>query len=598
MMKVGLATLSLPVLFFFSLARSEELVLEPIIVTATRIPTVLPRLVRSVSIIEADQIEDAPVTSVPELLGYVMGVDVRRRGVYGVQADVSIRGSHFEQVLILVDGIKVNDPQTGHHNMDLPLSLSDIERIEVLRGHGSSLYGPNAFGGVINIVTKRPEGRGAKLEFRLGENSLSSGALSLTYALGRFSNRLSFERKESSGYRRDTEFDINTLALTSTIEIPRGSLDLALGFTEKDFGANSFYSTKYPYQEEHTDTSFGNIRARIDMGNITLEPMLYYRRHWDKYILDRYNPNFYTNRHTTHLYGGELQSHISLVFGSFVLGAEIGKEEIDSTNLGVHSRSKEAIYIEFEPKLANKFILNLGMRGDHYSEWGWEGCPTLSAGYRVSPYVKLRGSIGRSFRVPTYTDLYYVSPANVGNPDLVPERAWSYEMGVDYNREDIYWGVTLFRREGSNLIDWIWRNSTWEAENIGEVDTDGLEAAFKIKFDESLPISSVSLGYTYLDSEKKTGITSKYVLNYLKHQICLEFDHMLPLEARQVWKLSYKDRVQGDEYWLLDSRISKKLENGKEIFVEGTNLLDTSYSEQGGVPMPGRWVQGGMKVEF
>ena len=579
--------------------------LGEIVVTASRIPVAFSQLSRNVTVINSEDIEDAPVNSLPELLAYVAGIDVRRRGIEGIQADISIRGSTFEQVLILIDGIKVSDPQTGHHNMDIPLTLADIERIEILHGQGSSIHGPNAFGGVINIITKSAKGRKGEASLILGENSLSAGTLSLSFPWRDSAHTFSLERKKSSGYQYNTEFDISTLYYHSAIETSFAPFDFSIGYTDKEFGADSFYSNLYPNEWEETETTLANLRARFGVDQVVFEPKLYWRRHWDKFVLDRTVLNGFVNRHTTHVYGTELDLHIQSSWYKLVLGGEIGEETIESTNLGDHSRTKQALFAEFQPDVGNKFLFDIGMRGDHYEGWGWEGSPSIGLGYRISPTLKVRTSVGHSLRVPTYTELYYDSPANKGNPDLRSEESWSYETGFDWIGKGVSLGTTLFRREGQNLIDWVRQSSSdpWEARNIGEIDTDGLEILFKIKpceFDESSAFSLVSIGYAYLNSDKvEDNLQSKYVMDYLRHQVSVGLNRSLPFNIRQTLKLSYEDRVNGDNYFLLDTRFSKEFErSGIEIFVKGTNLLDTSYQEVGGVPMPGRWILGGMKIEF
>lgn len=576
-----------------------------VVVTASRIPTESSQLTRNVTVIDSEDIEDAPVNSLPELLGYIAGIDVRRRGVEGIQADISMRGSTFEQVLILVDGIKVSDPQTGHHNMDIPLTLADIERIEVLHGQGSSIYGPNAFGGVINIITKKPEDRKGEVSFVQGENSLSAGNLSFSFPWRDSAHTFSLERKESSGYQYNTDFDILTSYYRSTIETSFAPFDFFIGHTDKEFGADSFYSNLYPDQWEETETTLASLSSRLGNDKVIFEPKLYWRRHWDKFILDRTDPDTFINHHTTYVYGSELDLHINSSWGKLVLGGEIGEETIESTNLGDHSRTRQALFAGFQPEIGNNFWLDMGMRGDYYKGWGWEGSPSVGLGYRVRPALKLRTSAGRSFRVPTYTELYYQSPANIGNPDLKPEESWSYDVGFDWTGNGFSWATTIFRREGDNLIDWVRDSSSdpWEAKNIGEVDTDGLEILFKMnpgEFYESSCFSEMSLGYAYLNSYgPEDSLQSKYVFDYLRHQVSLGLKRSLPFKIHQTWKLSYEDRVSGDNYFLLDTRISKQLEGRNiEIFIDGTNLFNASFEEVGGVPMPGRWILGGLKIEF
>ena len=217
--------------------------------------------------------------------------------------------------------------------------------------------------------------------------------------------------------------------------------------------------------------------------------------------------------------------------------------------------------------------------------------------------LKLRTSLGRSFRVPTYTELYYNTAANKGNPALSPEKSWSYEVGLDWTRQSFSWGATLFRREGDNLIDWVRATSSdpWETKNINAVETNGLEISYTLnprQWNKSSPFSHISLGYTCLDADRdESSLQSKYVMNYLEHQVSCTVNHSLPAKIRQVWKLNYAKRVNGNSYFLLATRLVKKF-GDSEIFIDGTNLFNTSYEEVGGVPMPGRWIKVGIKIEF
>ena len=403
--------------------------LEPVVITATRTPTELSQLARSVSVIDAMEIRNSGARSVEEVLEYSMGVDMRQRGPFGVQADPSIRGSTFSQVITLIDGIRVNDPQTAHHNFDLAVTLDSIERIEILHGHGSSLYGPDAFGGVINIITKAPGKGGKHVDLSYGDHSTAIFNGGFSEKRGNLGSFFSLEKRKSDGYRGDTDFDTTTLSSNSTIEMPDfGSLGLFLGYTDKEFGANDFYAD-YP-SREWTDTLFMSAGAELRKG-VLLEPKIYYRRHKDKFVLDNAKPDWYVNNHTTHIYGAEIQSSIPLgTLGTVVLGGEGVEERIESSNLGDHDAFRSAIYADGEAYFADRFILNLGIRGDNHSTYGFELSPSARAGWKISSF-KLRSSVGRSFRAPSFTDLYYESPANMGNPDLEPEKAWSYELGAD-----------------------------------------------------------------------------------------------------------------------------------------------------------------------
>ena len=582
-------------------------VLEPIIVTAVKTPAGFSRNLRSLEIIETDQIENAPVHSVPELLEYALGVDIRTRGVYGVQADVSVRGCYFEQVLILINGVRVNDPQTGHHNMDLPLTLRDIERIEILRGGGSSVYGANAFAGVINIITKRPESKKkVELEVLAGEYALLKKGLTIVYPLGIFNNRFSFERQASSGYRPQTDFETLTFYFDSLIEFEKGLFACSFGYIDKNFSAGNFYSNLTSQETEHTDTRLVSVKGELEVGILTVKPLVYYRRHWDKFKY-KYGLSWYTNCHVTHSYGGEVRVNFDFSFVKAVLGGEISEQEVFSTNLGSHFRLSQALFLELEPKLSEKIILNFGLRGDHYQNWGWQASGAFDLGYLITPSFKLKSSVNRSFRIPTFTELYYQSAGNIGNENLIPEKSWSYEAGVDFVQDWLYSGISFFRREGGDIIDWIRTSQAvpWECKNLEDLNMNGVEIFTKMdlkKLNELCPVSRLSIGYTYLYSEKKRGdLISKYALDYLKNQFSSEIDFMLPLGMIQTVKLSYEERISQEGYFLLDSKISKKIERdgfSVEFFVETTNLLDVVYTEAGGIPMPGRWTQAGMGFEF
>ncbi|MCK5305975.1 MAG: TonB-dependent receptor [Candidatus Omnitrophica bacterium] len=589
-------------------AEDRGIELGEIVVTPHKIPQEAGQSTRCIQIIGEEFIKEAPVDSVEDLLRSCQSVDVRRRGTFGVQSDISIRGSTFEQVLILINGVKVNDAQTGHHNMDLPVSLSDIERIEVISGPASSAYGANAFSGAVNIITKKPDKEQVILDVSIGEHSLSKQSISASCSLGGFSNRLSLERKESSGWRPDTDFEITTLSFESTGANENGSLELFAGYAEKDFGASTFYSNLYPHEEEHTRTTFLTLKAKKENDYFLINPALYYRRHRDKFILDRNRPWWYTNIHTTYSYGLDLPLNFHSEWMDLLIGSEISRSKIRSSRLGNHTRKQAGVYTQLKPNFGERVICDLNVRADYYEDWDWEVSPSVGIGYHLTPSFKLKSSISRGFRIPTFTELYYDSPANVGNENLGCEKAVSYEAGFDIKRDNFTAGAAVFRREADDLIDWS-RNSEsepWRVRNVSSVDTQGLElrgSLIRGWSNEFFGIPSVSLGYTYLNSDcEYEGVNFiKYSSDYLRHQFLLETVLEMPFNLRQVIRLNYEERVNQRCCFLLDTRISKKIEKDKfetEIYLSGSNLLNTSYNETGAVPMPGRWLEAGVKVTF
>jgi len=573
--------------------------LGTIVITGTRIPKPFSLSLRNVSVIDTEEINSSPIHSVLQVLRYISGVDLQERGPYGVQADLGVRGATFHQVLILVDGVRMNDPQTAHHNLDLPINLEDLKRIEVLHGQGSSLYGADAFGGVINFVTKPPDDRKLGFEAFAGENGTGGGGLSFSDWFGNFATRFSLEGKMSDGYRFDTDFKNMCFSSNSTLNLSKGSIGFSFGYLEKEFGANDFYGN-WP-SKEWTNTILGSLKAETEKWeNFVVESRLYYRQHDDKFIGDITDKDSYVNYHTTYLYGGEVQLGIhSEKTGEFVLGIEVVREELESTRLGDHSNVREAIFAEYGVSLGRKFILNPGFRIDHHSKWNWQFSPAMNIGYYLSRQAKLRSSFGRSFRPPDYTELYYWSPKNVGNPSLVVEEAWSSELGGDFNLNN--WldsRTTLFFRKESNLIDWVRKDSLspWEAVKITKVHTYGVESLLEIGLKSS---SNFFLGYTFIKSQSREfeNYVSKYAMNYPRHQVFLGIDFPLLWGIKQNLKGTYKQRINRKAYFILDGRLSKNL-GQLELHLGATNLLNVSYEEIQGVPMPGSAFECGIRVEF
>ena len=568
--------------------------LTPLVVTASRIATEFPYLGRKVTVLSEEEIRRSPAHAIPELLAYVLGLDIRTRGPYGIQADVGIRGTSFSQVLVLIDGVRANDPQTGHHNLNLPLGLQDVERIEILYGHGTSLYGPDAFGGVINIIPKRASGNGISTEANIGMHRTAAGRIAYARQIGRFGTRSAIEHARSDGYRFDTDFKILNLSSTSRVEGTQGRFDLSLGFQDKTFGANGFYAP-YP-SKEWTQTGSIRVGARIEReGGVALVSQFHYRRHRDRFVLDVKRPEWYSNRHITHLYGGEIYAALPLTdTRRLVVGSEGIGEGITSSSLGDRHNLRGALFVEYRDLIAHRISLNGGIRADRHSRYGWEYGPTLSIGYAVRSSANFYGSIGRAFRAPSFTDYYYHSPANVGDPNLRPEQSWSYEIGAEaYPAERIRCTVSGFLRYERNLIDWIKAvpDAPWRATNIGEVRVAGTEISSRLIFGSYLYLVC---GYAYLSkqSTRIESVISKYAFDYPEHHIVLRINGLFPRGFSAAWYLRYRKHVRRAAPLISHVRLSKRLRKW-ELFVEITNLFDKSYEEILGVPIPGRSVSVG-----
>jgi iron complex outermembrane receptor protein len=583
-------------------AAADEVALEPIAVTAGR-GAAVPAGGTRVTVIGREEIARLPVSSVADAIALIAGADVRQRGPDGVQADLSLRGGTFEQTLVLVNGVKVSDPQTGHHALDLPFGLGDIERIEVLRGPGSRVWGPNAFTGAVNIVTRASAGRSLAAQAQGGAHGSAAGNVELAADAGGFAGRLGLSGSRSDGYRHNTDYEIGSASLGGVVPLGLLGLDVLAGHTEKDFGANGFYSDRYPNQREDTATTFVSLGEDFAGDTFIVSPRLSWRQHRDHYVLDFRTPSLYENRHRTDTLGAELQATLDAAAGVTTFGAEWALERIDSSSLGDHDRSRAGLFGNHRLALGRRASLAAGAFASFHSDWGWEVWPGADVTVDLGAGARLLASVDKSYRVPTYTELYYTSPASVGNPDLVPEEAWTWEAGADWHRGGHRLSAAFFRREGTNLIDWVRADASqpWQVMNVAAVRTDGVELGW-----EWLPQGSAAgavlhrlrAGYAYLDTDRDTqGLASRYLLDYLRHQVVLELGHRLGGRLSQSWRVSWEDRLNGEEYLLVDTRIRWPLTRG-ELFLDVTNLLDASYAFIPGVPQPGRWVTVGARLGF
>ena len=606
MKKFALLT-ALAVLIAAGAARADQTQkLEKIVVTASRLSSELSTTARSVAVLDAPVLGESNYDAIPDTIGELGGIDVRRRGVEGVQSDISIRGTTFEQNATLVDGVKMSDPQTGHFSTDWPLTMMDVDRVEIVKGPASSLYGPNAFGGAVNVITKKPSGEEFLVYSEGGSFDYYDGGMSVTAPSGPLTNRFSIEERRSTGYMPETQFDIFTITDTAVLDTQYGTYDFLFGYMYKDFGAADFYSNLYPNEDERTDTRYFKLGGDIESGPLNFNPKLFLRRHKDKFALDANRPGWQTNYHTSYNYGGELNFTLDNPFMDTAFGYELSRDTIDSTNIQTHSRTKNGLYAEMTPHIIDDLYLNFGIREDYFGQFNWECSPSVNASYKVSKDMKVRALIGRAFRIPTFTDLYYNDAANRGSASLTPENAWSYEAGADYNIGVVSCSGTFFHRDTYDTIDWIRYSSQsqWQATNIGSTETNGAEASLSVstvKISKDLILKRISFDYTAVDTYAKHDYLSKYALDYLKQQICTTADCEF-MGFNNSWVLNYKKRVGDSGYIVVDTKITKNIvRKGKvafDAYFEISNIFDVGYVEQSGVEMPGRWIKSGGRVSF
>ncbi|MDH7513273.1 MAG: TonB-dependent receptor [Clostridiales bacterium] len=594
--KVALFILSLFFILNFHLFPQEEPVRikgEEVAVVATRTGVSISQLGRSVLIITAEEVKRYPVHSIPELFRYCLGIDIQERGPYGTQADLSIRGSTFQQILVLIDGVRINDLQTAHHNMDIPIPLESIERIEILYGGGSALYGPDAFGGVINIVTKYPEK--TSLSGRLGfyEYKTTSGWLGLNLKEKGLNNHLSIETNTSEGFMTDRDFNLFNISERFTMDFLSGRISFLSGYQKKDFGAYDFYTPgRNLPSRESTRTTFLNIGYERIKEKSSFSFHLFYRHHYDNFILDKKRPWFYNNETTNSFTGVDF----TIRKRDLAAGGELVKEGIESIQLGNHSNIRGALFLEFNRFILKNFLLNIGLREDFHRAYGSTFSPSANISIWVNQNLKIRASSGHSFRAPSYTELYYQDPVNSGNKNLRPEKAWSFEIGIDADlNKNINTRLSIFHRDEKELIDWIkGDDNRWYAENIKRLKVRGAEVEVK----GDLGLIGFNLRSSFMDAKQnQPDLIYKYGFRFPENQTNLSIQLNPSPSFSSSIQFVYKKRIAEKGYVLIDGKITKKF--GRiNIFMEGTNLLNTHYEDIKGVPMPGRWLGAGFNFDF
>ncbi len=618
--------------------------LKEVQVSAQRAPVTYSQAARIISVIDRSQIEAAPVQSVNELLKYLLGVDIRQRGQFGVQSDVSIRGGTFDQTLILLNGINITDPQTGHFNLDLPVSLESIQRIEVIEGPASRVYGPNAFCGAINIITGTNKENKVTVSATGGEHGYYdlNGVVRLSGKQAE--NFIAVNRKSSDGYISNTDFGANNFFLQGRYNLLPGKVEYQAGYTDKGFGANSFYSALYPSQYERTKTTFFSLKAETGE-RLHITPSVYWRRHQDCFELfrDKANaPSWYTspNYHLTDVFGANMNAWFSSFLGKTAFGSDFRSENILSTGLGEllskpvdipgvkevqythgHSRSNTSFFVEQDVFLGN-LIVSAGIMANWNSDLHlkWKYYPGVDLSYQLITPVKWYASFNKSLRMPTFTDLYYQGPTNIGNPALLPEEATSYETGFKFEWPIINGHVAFFRREGKNMIDWGKKSVTdekWQSMNLPDVNSDGLECSAYLNVlrltNPDFFLQKIGATYSYLTMDKSSGDYISYlVLDNLKHKLSVDVQHKIIGPFTGNWNLLWQDRngsylsydhsVNGEvvpyrPFWTLDAKLNWQLKQGK-VFVEASNLFNKTYFDLGSVAQPGRWLRAGVSFDF
>jgi len=636
-------------------AQQDTIQISEIEIQSSRIPHLYSENIRVMHVISRNDIEKSPALNLTELLSMIPSIDIRQRGAAGIQGDLSIRGGTFEQTMVLIDGVQMNDPQTGHHTLNLPLGLDDIERIEILEGPGSRTFGPNAFSGAINLITRNAKINRLQAGIMLGENGLNSQQLALNLHKKKWANVTSISRSSSDGYITNTDF--NQLQLMNRLDytLKSGKLSLTGGLINRSFGAYKFYTGTYPWQFEQVKTGMTNLHYESN-GPVKIKAAIYWRRNHDRFELFREGDGWYNKQGSVYVMNGDTAgfptaSGLFHYAGHNYHRTDVMGTEANLSRNGRFGRTGNRVFVaqrkhpeqcigrateqaHLDRKQGKRYLtlvktrhnlngfaeyavyarvisFSAGLLAYWNSDFGWYVHPGIDLGVNLHRNWRAFASVNQSLRLPTFTDLYYKGPVNEANPQLKPETSLNWESGIKFDRKRIRANATVFLREGKNIIDWVRPADSvkWISMNHTSIRTKGVEGQIGYYAPENsvwyMPEQFALASAFYNNSKQSGNLQSAYALDYVRFKFVITSRHHLTTGLSFSWNLTYREREGGwyhaelkqsipyDPLWMLDARLTWQHKQWK-IVAGATNLFNTPYYDIANVQMPGRWITGGI----
>ena len=615
----------------------NSLNLDPITLTTTRSPQKLSETGRSITVVDGSLFKQLPVLSIDELLKYVPGVEVQSRGPMGAQSDIVMRGGTFQQVLVLVDGIKLNDPITGHFSSYIPIAPYEIDRIEVLRGPAAAIYGAEAVGGVINVITKtfsqfkKEKNTTAKIGLAMGEFGLINANAGFNTTGPKMNAAIGILSNNSTGQilRSPTRGYLYNQTLSSSIAFLmkyNWQLSLRTSYDSRDFAAQNFYTTyKSDTATEKVNTWWNQLQLKQQKEKYSQQVDVLYKETFDHYV---YNPRSIANENKSrllmlqYLYTKKLNQKLNLS-----LGAQIDRRSIISNDRGNHATQHGAAFgnLLFNH---NNWKIGPSLRLDWDENFGTAFLPQLNIAYQINQ-ITLRTNAGKAIRSADFTERYnnynkaIVSSGSIGNPNLGTENSWSYEAGADVLLSRFFkLSTSAFYRDQNNVIDFVTTpyaamprkdnlvaGGTYAlAKNIQTVSTKGveIEIAYKktVAADKALFINT---GITFLQSVSSDPVPSFYIISHAKMLLQSNIVYSckkISIATNFIYKqrgsqqVTAIDAVISPNYFLWNTKLSYALINKLNVFIAVNNITNITYSDLLGSRMPGRWTTAGVNFNW
>ena len=592
------AVLIASIISLTAIAQTDTVALSDVKITTNRLQNTTRTINQSTATLTRADLKKLSGSTAADWLGTVTGIDIRQRGPLGVQTDMGIRGGSSDQSLMLINGLKLSDPQTGHHQFNLPLTSDAIQKIDVTKTSASRMYGINALTGAVNFITKVPDSNQVYLSEFVGDFGLYSAQIGAAMHAKNVGTHVAYSRSVSSGYTNNTDFKIDNLFYQTSVKGKKSDFTVFGGYTNRRFGARGFYvvnSNEY----ESIQTTFAGTSYQTKIGRLVLKAQGYYRYNQDHYVYIRSNPAIYQNRHFSHTAGAELHATYVSKLGETGVGFDARYEELNSNNLGKRQRDILGAFIEHRVKLMRKKLtITPGMYANNIAD-NFSFFPGIDAGYTINKYFMLFAGSSKAMRLPTYTDLYYRGPSNIGNANLKPEEAISTEGGVKFWGKNLFASIAAFNRTSTNLIDWAKNGSstTWQPLNVNHVTFNGIETNIQASFKNIL--QQIRVGYTYINANiyQSENYLSRYALSNIRHHATGVVNLSYHKNITHSITVRHVNRELLADYTLFDSKLTYQLKPFN-FYVDVSNIFNKKYTEAGYATMPGRWFKIGFDYKL